>query len=75
MICRRNTIGFVQFIRGQYINSDIDYIQTQEETPDALPLRRQTTRIVTPGEPRERRRRRSSIMRHVQNLLRDLYHQ
>ena len=28
MICRRNTIGFVQFIRGQYINSDIDYIQT-----------------------------------------------
>ena len=28
LICRRNTIGFVQFIRGQYINSDINYIQT-----------------------------------------------
>tara|TARA_Y100000991_G_scaffold210343_1_gene191524 strand:- start:859 stop:1698 length:840 start_codon:yes stop_codon:yes gene_type:complete len=27
MICRRNTIGYVQFIRGQYINSDITYIQ------------------------------------------------
>ena len=27
MICRRNTIGFVQFIRGQYVNSDIEYIQ------------------------------------------------
>jgi 8-oxo-dGTP pyrophosphatase MutT (NUDIX family) len=27
MICRRNTIGYVQFIRGQYINSDISYIQ------------------------------------------------
>ena len=28
MIRRRNTIGFVQFIRGQYINTDINYIQT-----------------------------------------------
>ena len=28
LICRRNTIGFVQFIRGQYINSDVEYIQT-----------------------------------------------
>jgi len=27
MICRRNTIGFVQFLRGQYVNSDIEYIQ------------------------------------------------
>ena len=27
MICRRNTIGYVQFIRGQYINSDISYVQ------------------------------------------------
>jgi hypothetical protein len=27
LICRRNTIGYVQFIRGQYIKNDIDYIQ------------------------------------------------
>ena len=27
MIRRRNTIGFVQFVRGQYINTDISYIQ------------------------------------------------
>ena len=27
MIKRRNTIGFVQFMRGQYIKSDIKYIQ------------------------------------------------
>ena len=27
MICRRNTIRFVQFLRGQYVNSDIEYIQ------------------------------------------------
>lgn len=27
LICRRNTIGFVQFIRGKYILSDISYIQ------------------------------------------------
>ena len=26
MICRRNTIGFVQFIRGKYVLSDIEYI-------------------------------------------------
>ena len=28
LICRRNTIGFVQFIRGKYILSDKKYIQT-----------------------------------------------
>lgn len=28
LIKRKNTIGFVQFIRGQYIYSDIEYIQT-----------------------------------------------
>ena len=27
LICRRNTIGFVQFLRGKYILSDISYIQ------------------------------------------------
>ncbi len=27
MICRRNTIGFVEFIRGKYVYSDIDYIK------------------------------------------------
>lgn len=27
LVCRRNTIGFVEFIRGNYANSDIDYIQ------------------------------------------------
>ena len=27
MVCRRNTIGFVEFIRGKYANSDIKYIQ------------------------------------------------
>ena len=26
LICRRNTIGFVQFIRGKYVTSDIAYI-------------------------------------------------
>lgn len=27
MVCRRNTIGFVQFIRGKYVLNDINYIQ------------------------------------------------
>ena len=27
MICRRNSIGFVEFIRGRYIKSDLKYIQ------------------------------------------------
>ena len=27
MIRRRNTIGFVEFIRGQYVYSDIDYLE------------------------------------------------
>ena len=27
MVCRKNTIGFVEFIRGKYANSDIKYIQ------------------------------------------------
>lgn len=27
LICRRNTIGFVEFIRGKYVYSDIEYIK------------------------------------------------
>lgn len=27
LVCRRNTIGYVEFIRGRYVASDIEYIQ------------------------------------------------
>tara|TARA_Y200000002_G_scaffold373856_1_gene373662 strand:+ start:1826 stop:2647 length:822 start_codon:yes stop_codon:yes gene_type:complete len=27
IVCRRNTIGYVEFIRGRYVTSDIEYIQ------------------------------------------------
>ena len=26
MICRRNTIGFVEFVRGKYVYSDFEYL-------------------------------------------------
>lgn len=28
LVCRKNTIGFVEFIRGKYVNNDVEYIQT-----------------------------------------------